>query len=124
MSPNNELETWLWEAADQLRANSKLRASEYSTPVLGLIFLKYADFRFEEASNFLAGMSSRRRQIGPDDYQAKGVLYLPEQSRYGHLLDLPEGANIGQTINDAMQGIMDHNRAPHRGIQQWVAQHR
>jgi len=33
-----ELEDRLWSAADELRANSKLRASEYSTPVLGLIF--------------------------------------------------------------------------------------
>ncbi len=49
MSPNNDLEKRLWEAADQLRANSSLTAQEYSTPVLGLIFLKYADFRFSIA---------------------------------------------------------------------------
>lgn len=39
----NELQTRLWGVADQLRANSGLRSSEYSTPVLGLIFLRYAD---------------------------------------------------------------------------------
>lgn len=47
-----QLETDLWSAADKLRANSDLRASEYSTPVLGLIFLKFADinyFRHEAA---------------------------------------------------------------------------
>ena len=33
------LEARLWEAADQLRANSKLTATEYSFPVLGIIFL-------------------------------------------------------------------------------------
>ena len=38
-----KLEDDLWAAADQLRANSDLKASEYSTPVLGLIFLKFAD---------------------------------------------------------------------------------
>ena len=37
-----EIEKRLWSAADELRVNSRLRASEYSTPVLGLIFLKYA----------------------------------------------------------------------------------
>lgn len=42
----NALQSKLWEAADQLRANSGLKASEYSTPVLGLIFLRYADLRF------------------------------------------------------------------------------
>ena len=43
---HNEIEKKLWEAADQLRANSKLKSSEYSIPVLGLIFLRYADHKF------------------------------------------------------------------------------
>jgi type I restriction-modification system DNA methylase subunit len=46
---NNDIEKRLWGAADELRANSKLKASEYSLPVLGLIFLKYADFKFRQA---------------------------------------------------------------------------
>jgi type I restriction enzyme M protein len=41
-----ELEKRLWEAADELRANSKLKPSEYSVPVLGLVFLLYADYKF------------------------------------------------------------------------------
>ena len=53
MPPNNKLEKQLWEAADQLRANSSLTAQEYSKPVLGLIFLKYADHRFGEAEKEL-----------------------------------------------------------------------
>lgn len=35
-----QLERRLWQAADQLRANSQLRAADYSIPVLGLIFLR------------------------------------------------------------------------------------
>jgi type I restriction enzyme M protein len=46
---NNEIEKKLWEIADQLRANSKLKSSEYSVPVLGLIFLRYADHKFTAA---------------------------------------------------------------------------
>jgi len=46
---NNEVENRLWGAADELRANSKLKASEYGIPVLGLIFLRYADVKFAEA---------------------------------------------------------------------------
>ena len=46
---NNHIEARLWDAADELRANSKLKASEYSVPVLGLIFLRYADYRFSAA---------------------------------------------------------------------------
>src|SRR5262249_39075881 len=104
-----ELQARLWEAADQLRANSGLRSSEYSTPVLGLIFLRYADERFEAARAQLEGKGSRRRKIGPTDYQAKGVIYLPNESRFEHLLNMPEGANLGKAVNDAMKGIETHN---------------
>jgi type I restriction enzyme M protein len=45
-SMNNHIENRLWAAADQLWANSPLKPSEYSAPVLGLIFLKYADYKF------------------------------------------------------------------------------
>jgi len=45
----NEIEKRLWDAADELRANSKLSAAEYSVPVLGLIFLRYADQKFATA---------------------------------------------------------------------------
>jgi hypothetical protein len=46
----NNIESRLWEAADQLRANSKLKSSEYSVPVLGLVFLRYADYKFQIAA--------------------------------------------------------------------------
>ena len=68
------LESGLWGAADELRANSKLKSSEYSVPVLGLIFLRYADFKFEQADKELKTHSaSTRRQISKIDYQAQGV---------------------------------------------------
>jgi type I restriction enzyme M protein len=54
-SNHSEFQRRLWEAADQLRA------SEYSVPVLGLIFLKYADSRLEEATEWFAGPYSPRR---------------------------------------------------------------
>jgi type I restriction enzyme M protein len=43
---NAALEKRLWDAADQFRANSGLKAQEYSAPVLGLIFLRFAEVRF------------------------------------------------------------------------------
>ena len=103
-----ELQSKLWEAADQLRANSGLKASEYASPVLGLIFLRYADDRFAQATE-IVGTGSARRPTGPDDYQAAGALYLPEDSRFETLLDLPEGGDIGKAINQAMSGIEDYN---------------
>ncbi len=45
------LEDNLWKAADNLRANSDLKSSEYSTPVLGLIFLKFADNKFSRVED-------------------------------------------------------------------------
>ena len=104
-----ELKKRLWEAADELRANSGLKASEYASPVLGLIFLRYADDRFAQAAE-LVGPGSARRETGPEDYQATGALYLPDESRFDTLLDLPEGADVGKAINQAMGGIENYNR--------------
>jgi len=105
----NNIESRLWAAADELRANSKLKSSEYSVPVLGLVFLRYADHKFQVAAKELEGKGGGRRKIGPSDYQAKGVLYLPETARFSALIQLPEGANIGAAINDAMRSIEAEN---------------
>jgi type I restriction enzyme M protein len=107
----HEIADRLWETADELRANSHLKAAEYSIPVLGLIFLKFADSRFTQVETELAGKRTGRREVGKADYQAKGVLYLPEQCRFAKLLDLKEGDNLGRAINDAMAGIEDENPA-------------
>ncbi len=106
---HSELEKRLWDAADDLRANSKLKSAEYSIPVLGLIFLRYADHKFTEAEKKLAAQGSGRRKIGKTDYQAQGVLYLPEKSRFDYLLRLPEGTDIGKAINEAMKAIEAEN---------------
>jgi type I restriction enzyme M protein len=105
----HDIETRLWDAADELRANSHLKASEYSVPVLGLIFLKYADSRFTQLEAELAGKASGRREIGKPDYQSRGVLYLPEDARFSRLVSLREGENIGKAINDAMAAIEEAN---------------
>lgn len=117
---HREIEKRLWSAADELRANSKLRSSEYSTPVLGLIFLRYADHKFAHAEAELTGESEkvrreeagrrRRREISATDYHARGVLYLPEKARFSTLLELPEGAEIGKAINEAMKAVEAENK--------------
>ena len=101
----------LWETADELRANSHLKAAEYSIPVLGLIFLKFADSRFTEAEAELTGTSTSRRTISKSNFQAKGILYLPEAARFANLLKLKEGDNLGKAINDAMAAIEEDNPA-------------
>jgi type I restriction enzyme M protein len=59
-----------------------------------------------EAATVAAGS---RRVVSKADYQARGVMYLPEQARFSNLLRLPEGENIGKAINDAMRAIEAEN---------------
>jgi len=107
---NGETEKRLWDVANNLRANSKLGPSEYSTPVLGLLFLRHADFKFTTKQKELEGkIQGSRRGITKLDYQAEGILYLPEKSRYSYLLKLPEGADIGKAIDDAMDSVEGEN---------------
>lgn len=107
------MEKSLWEAADQFRANSGLKAQEYSGPILGLIFLRFADARFMPHWQKLkaAGGSERRgsREEDPRAYESQGLLYLPPGTRYQELLTLPEGADIGARLNEAMRLIEEHN---------------
>ena len=99
----------LWEAADELRANSNLKSSEYSVPVLGLIFLKFADSRFEKAKEELGSKGSNRRTLGSAAYRAKGILFLPDKARFSELLKLPEEADIGRAINEGMVAVEADN---------------
>jgi len=104
-----ELESRLWAAANQLWANADLKPSEFSPIVLGLIFLRFADVRFSLVEEEIQPKAGSRRTIGPADYHARGVLYLPDDSRFGHLLQLPEGSELGQAVNDAMRAVEREN---------------
>jgi type I restriction enzyme M protein len=110
---NGTLERRLWDAADQFRANSGLTAAQYSQPVLGLIFLRFAEVRFAaQRAKLDKSVSSSRRGSRLDDpaaYHADGVLYLTPGARFDHLLALPEAADVGKAINDAMRDIEKHN---------------
>lgn len=99
----------LWAAADELRANSTLSPAEYRSPVLGLIFLAYAEFRFEQVRPDLEATATARRPVTPDDYRAKSVLYLPDTARLSNLVELPEKQNLGKAIDEAMRAIEDSN---------------
>jgi type I restriction enzyme M protein len=95
----------LWEAADQMRANSTLSPAEYRGPVLGLIFLAYAEHRFEQVRPELEAAATKRRPVSSDDYRARSVLYVPPAARLSGLVDLPEGDDLGKAIDDAMKAI-------------------
>ena len=95
---NSALEKRLWDAADQFRANSGLSAAQYSQPVLGLIFLRFAEVRFAKQRAKLEKTSgSSRRGSRVDElgaYHADGILYLAPNARFDFLLALPEAINV------------------------------
>ena len=104
-----DVENRLWATADQLWANTGLKPSEFSTPVLGLIFLRYADKRFTDVQAKLTAKGLTPDDLEPFEYQAKGVLYLPDAARFSYLLTLAEGDNLGKAINNAMALVEAHN---------------
>ncbi|EPU6119341.1 type I restriction-modification system subunit M [Vibrio parahaemolyticus] len=109
-----QLEKQLWSAADSLRANTGLTAQEYSRPILGLIFLRYAEFRFTQAKDNIESKGSSRRRGSSDiksKIQAEGAMYVPDDALYSNLLALPEGSNIGVNVNNAMKALEAENEA-------------
>ena len=105
-----KLEAELWRAADQLRANSKLTASEYSMPVLGLIFLRHAYNRFlkakEDVEKSLPYHPQRgRRPVTKQDFEEQNAMFLPDKAQFDYLVSLPESADIGEAIDNAMKLI-------------------
>ena len=105
----SKIEDSLWEAADQLRANSKLTSSEYCMPVLGVIFLRHATNRYQAALQSIqadqAAGKSPKRPLVKGDFIKRRALMLPEIARYDHLLKLPSGTNLGTALVDAMNAI-------------------
>ena len=108
-----KLEAELWEAADLLRADSKVTSQEYCMPVLGLIFLRYAysRFKFVEAE-ILKNRPVRNGRVLPveaADFKTKSAIFLPEEARYDYLLNLPDNTDMGQAINHAMELIEEQS---------------
>ncbi|MBL0011710.1 MAG: SAM-dependent DNA methyltransferase [Nitrosomonas sp.] len=108
-----KLEADLWSAADKLRANSDLKSSEYATPVLGLIFLKFADNnyrRHEKAilAEFQKLQGTRREKPVSEIAIEQCGFYLPDHTRYDYLLNLPEEKDIARALKEAMKAIEEY----------------
>jgi type I restriction enzyme M protein len=108
-----QLEANLWQSADTLRANSDLISSEYSTPVLGLIFLKFADNKYRQhemeiQQEYEKFKGTRREKDVWEIAIAKCGFYLPDDARYDYLLQLPDSKNIAQALKEAMAKIEEH----------------
>lgn len=104
-----QLETELWDSANSLRANSKLTAAEYKDPVLGLILLRYAQNRYDQAKEQIEASIPEgprgKRAPTKDDFLAAGAMMLPKESQFDYLADLPESESLDEAINNAMKLI-------------------
>lgn len=105
-----QLEDKLWAAADKLRVDSGLKASEYATPILGLIFLRFASIRYNkvkaEIEKELKEQKGKRRQREAHEIALeKCGFYLPPEAEYEYLLRLPEKENIAKAIKVAMEKV-------------------
>lgn len=104
-----QLEGSLWEAADQLRANSKLTSSEYCMPVLGVIFLRHASNRYQAALKQIeadqAAGRMPKRPLVKSDFIKRRALMLPEPARYDVLLKRPKDNKLSAALVAAMHAI-------------------
>ena len=116
-----KLEDELWEAADLLRAGSKLTSNQYCMPVLGLIFLRYAYSRFKLVeAEILKDRPVRGGRVLPveaSDFASRSALFLPREAQYAYLVELPEHISaaglischgevmnsLGEVVNNAME---------------------
>lgn len=105
-----KLKEMLWSASDTLRADSGLKSTEYATPILGLIFLRFADSKYSEheqniLDEYNKGKGSRmERELSEIAIEQCGF-YLPDEARYDYLLNLPESENIPEKVKNAMIAI-------------------
>ncbi len=105
-----KIESSLWEAADQLRANSKLTSSEYCMPILGIIFLRHATNRYNAVLERIAGEKASGKlpkglPITKAHFVSRRALMLPKVARYDELLRLPSGTDLGTALVAAMDAI-------------------
>src|SRR3989442_2703531 len=108
-----KLDADLWEAADNLRANSKLTSSDYFMPLLGVIFLRHAANRFEAATKQIqedqaAGKMPKRPPVNAD-YVSRRSLWLPERARYDVIMDKAavSDSDLPKLVTEAMNAIED-----------------
>ena len=104
----------LWHSADMLRAGAHLAANKYGQPILGLIFLRYADILFKQHKNEIdrefnklknSRMAKSPRQIAIE----KCGFYLPEDAAYDFINSAPDDAHKATLVKNAMEAIEREN---------------
>lgn len=104
----------LWHSADMLRASAHLSANKYGQPILGLIFLRYADILFKQHKakideEFNKYKGTRMEKSYKDIAIEKCGFYLPECAYYDYLNNAPDDANKAVLVKKAMEAIEKEN---------------
>lgn len=115
-----DLENKLWDSANALRAHGGLKASDYAVPVLGLIFLKFAENKYSQhepaiLEEYQKNKGTRMEQTIQKIALAKCGFYLPDNARYDHLLKL-KGNKRAEALRDAMKGIEQYQDAKFQDV--------
>lgn len=115
------LENQLWDSANSLRAYGGLKASDYAVPVLGLIFLKFADNKYSQfepaiLKEYEKDKGTRMERAIEKIALATCGFYLPKQARYDTLLELPKDKSMAIALKAAMQGIEEFQDAKFKDV--------
>lgn len=108
-----KLEDDLWASANSLRAYGGLKAADYAVPVLGLIFLRFADNKYshyeaEINAEYQADKGTRLERSIESIALTKCGFYLPTQARYEYLLNLEGDKSLAKALREAMEGIEEY----------------
>lgn len=109
-----ELKDRLWHSADMLRSGAHLAANKYGQPILGLIFLRYADIRFKQhkaeiEAEYEKHKGTRMERSYKDVAMEKCGFYLPEIAYYDYINDAPDDAEKALLVKRAMEAIEREN---------------
>lgn len=104
----------LWHSADMLRAGAHLAANKYGQPILGLIFLRYADILYkqhkEEIESRYNKFKGTRMEKSMKDISIEVCgFYLPPDAYYDKINDAPDDANKATLVKKAMEAIEENN---------------
>lgn len=116
-----ELQDKLWDSANSMRAYGGIKASDYAVPVLGLIFLRFADNKYSQFEDQI--LEEYQRDKGTRMERAISAIavekcgfYLPENARYDYLNNLPEDKSLAKALREAMEGIEKFQDEQFQGV--------